>query len=136
MPPSTNFQIVRKSQLRAAGPWRIRPFVRAKANQIFFSARAASVFGGARFALVEFEESGRILRFTGVESPEEFAADDLFRLTRQGREAAERHSYTLAAKSLFAHLGFSSNGAAQELKIAAIDREKRSLCVIPPAAAC
>jgi hypothetical protein len=36
MPPSANFQIVRKSQLRAGGPWRIRPFVRLKRGQLFF----------------------------------------------------------------------------------------------------
>jgi hypothetical protein len=87
---SPAFRIIRKTDIPAAsrGPWRTRPVVRLARGQLYFS-RSANLFGAARLALVEFEESGRALKFTAVENaPEGLTEDDLFHLTRQRRRAA------------------------------------------------
>jgi hypothetical protein len=136
MPPSPDFRVIKKTDIPQAsrGRWRTRPIVRLAGGQLFFS-RHANVFGAASLALVEFAESGRALKFTAVDNvPGGLTEDDLFHLTRQGRHATG-NGCSVAAKSLLAYIGFHRNGTtSQELEIGAIDREKRSICVILPLA--
>jgi hypothetical protein len=131
MPPS-DFRIIRKQDLplAARGPWRTRPIVRLAKGQLYFSHRA-NIFARCRLVLVEFQETSGTLKFTGIPDPlpNGLVEDDLFRVTKQGRQG-EKSGCSVAVKSLLAHLHFPPNGAPRELEIVSMDSEARSICVI------
>jgi hypothetical protein len=84
--------------------------------------------------IAEFDEESRILRLSVADKlPPWLTVEDTFHLRlRLGSKGAARPLAMICLKSLLKYIGFVQNGVSQEVEIAALDPDHRSISVVLP----